>query len=67
MKKNLLFLFMTLFLTSVTAGAYNVRWMIDNPENIKVTTNAGYGRVLEIVNDMSTVEDADNPLLIEGV
>lgn len=45
MKKNLLFLFMTLFLTSVTAGAYNVRWMIDNPENIKVTTNAGYGRV----------------------
>lgn len=58
---------MTLFLTSVTAGAYNVRWMIDNPENIKVTTNAGYGRVLEIVNDMSTVEDADNPLLIEGV
>lgn len=66
MKKNLLFLFMTLFLTAFTAGAYNVRWMIDNPSNIKVTTNAGYGHELEIVNDMSTVDDSDNPLLIEG-
>lgn len=69
MKKNLFLTLITVMVCAFTMSAGNVRIMVDNPANVKVQTNSGYGKTLDLGDGNASFTDLtsdDSPLLISA-
>ena len=69
MKKNLFLTLITIMVCAFTTSAGNVRIMVDNPANVKVQTNSGYGKTLDLGDGNASFSDLtsdDSPLLISA-
>lgn len=69
MKKNLFLTLITIMVCAFTMSAGNVRIMVDNPANVKVQTNSGYGKTLDLGDGNASFSDLtsdDSPLLISA-
>lgn len=69
MKKNLFLTLITVMICAFTMSAGNVRIMVDNPANVKVQTNSGYGTTLDLGDgnaSFTNLTSDDSPLLISA-